>query len=137
MLFRSDAARAALLPSAYATAGAAWGNTSGLASDGAPGALATATARVDVPILDLGGLSDARAARLGAEAESAGFDATLEATLASVAADFVALQSARAAATAAAADEEAARRLAQLAADRVQLGLAPAIDRTQIGRAHV
>ncbi|MFZ5479652.1 MAG: efflux RND transporter permease subunit [Myxococcota bacterium] len=119
----ADAARAAWLPSVSASGVAAW--------ESATGTYAFAGARADVPLLDLSALAASRAARLDARAAAADRDATLEATLTEVARRFVALQRAREAVAAVEARRGHAQRLVEVAEGRVQVGAAPAIDRTR------
>jgi outer membrane protein TolC len=125
-----DVVRSAALPSARIDGTAFVRND--LQSDiNVPLQGANAYAELDVPLLALSSLTLTRAARYDALAAQSDRDVAVESALARVAARFVVLQQAREAVIAAQAQYESAKRLVDLAVSRVEVGAAPAIDRTR------
>ncbi len=124
-----DVTRAVALPSASVD-GIAYTRNEVLA-DEFPQTHAEAYAELDVPLLALSTLAVARAAHFDELAARSDRDDTVEDSLATVAGRFVAFQQAREAVVAAQAQYDNAKRLANLASSRVEVGAAPAIDRTR------
>ncbi len=122
--------RAGLLPSGSASAGLTWSDPlDGGSVDGTWSS--NASARVDVPLIDFGGIAGLRSAVRGNREVHARYEAAVEHTLADVASRYVGLQQARESVAEARTQRAAAVRLADLAGDRVMVGAAPAIDRTR------
>jgi multidrug efflux pump len=90
-----------------------------------------ASARITVPLLDLAAVQDTVAAARRADAVEAGAALSVESVLYDVAARYVTLQRAEQAVAVAEANRARSARLAQLAEDRVEVELAPPIDRTR------
>ena len=125
-----DVVRSGVLPSARID-GRAFVQNDAQAGPDVPNQGAHAYGELDVPLLALSNLTLTRAARYAELAAQSERDVAVESSLARVAARFVVLQQAREAVVAAQAQYDSAQRLADLAASRVEVGAAPAIDRTR------
>src|SRR5204862_7279990 len=125
-----DVVRSTALPSARID-GIAYIANEAQAGPDRPGQGANAYAELDVPLLALSNLTLTRAAHYDELAAQSDRDVAVESALARVAGRFVLLQQAREAVIAAQAQYDAATRLADLASSRVEVGAAPAIDRTR------
>jgi multidrug efflux pump len=125
-----DVVRAGVLPSATVDGIAYTRNDAATTPDSSPTG-AQAYAELDVPLLALANLSSTRAAHFDELAARSNRDVAVEGSLASVASRFVSLQQSREAVVAAQAQYDSAKRLADLASSRVEVGAAPVIDRTR------
>ncbi|MCK6503180.1 efflux RND transporter permease subunit [Myxococcota bacterium] len=126
-------ARAGALPQVAGSASLLVGldPRSSLGGDGQVGTVATAGARVDLPLLDLATWGQVGAAQAGLDASEAAYRASRQELLAQVAGRWLALQRAEAVLATASATVARSRRFQGLAEARLGAGLGLSIDRTR------